>query len=229
MSAWLSPLFEPSSTLSWTTLSLRLAVSLLLGLVVVGIYRATRRSASVTASFPATLVLLSISIAMVTQVIGNNLALAFSLVGALSVVRFRTSVRDTKDTAFVIVAVVVGMATGLGQTTVALCGLAAVGIAAVLFRDRALVAAADGRKMILVVRLVWTPELETYVATLLTKFTQHVAALSASTTRQGVGMELTFRLQLLPATMLTHLVHELTRLEGVQSVELRPDRDDWKQ
>ncbi|MES2793105.1 MAG: DUF4956 domain-containing protein [Planctomycetota bacterium] len=226
MPTWLEPVFDKSSALSWPTLSIRLAVSLVLGLAVVGIYRATRRSVSVTSTFPATLVLLSILIAMVTQVIGDNLALAFSLVGALSVVRFRTSVRDTKDTAFVIVAVVVGMATGLGQTMVALCGLVAVGIAAFLFRDRIAVSAVASREMILVVRLVWTAELEAQVVGLLGHFAQDVEALSASTIRHGAGMELTYQLRLLPTTTLTHLVSELTRFEGVQSVDLRKDRED---
>ena len=63
-------------------------------------------------SFTVTLVLLTILIAMVTQVIGDNVARAFSLVGALSIVRFRTVVRDTQDTAYVIFAVAVGMAVG---------------------------------------------------------------------------------------------------------------------
>ena len=49
---------------------------------------------------------------MVSMVIGNEIARAFSLVGALSIVRFRTVVEDTRDTAFVIFAVVVGMALG---------------------------------------------------------------------------------------------------------------------
>ena len=50
------------------------------------------------------------AIAMVTQVTGQNVALAFSLVGALSIVRFRTVVQDTNDTAFVIFAVAGGTA-----------------------------------------------------------------------------------------------------------------------
>ncbi len=226
MPAWLEPVFDPKSALSWTTLSMRLAASLILGLAVVGIYRATRRSASITATFPATLVLLSILIAMVTQVIGDNLALAFSLVGALSVVRFRTSVRDTKDTAFVIVAVVVGMATGLGQTMVALCGLVAVGIAAGLFRDRAIVSAVASREMVLNIRLAWTAELEAQVVGLLARYASDVEALSAGTIKQGVGLELTYQMRLLPTTTLTGLVNELTRLEGVHSVDLRKNRDD---
>ena len=74
--------------------------------------------------------LLSILIAMVTQVIGDNVARAFSLVGALSIVRFRTVVRDTVDTAFVIFAVAVGMAVGANHPSVALSGIAIVGLAA---------------------------------------------------------------------------------------------------
>src|SRR5688500_6738220 len=90
----------------------RLLAALLLGGVAALVYRFTRSKAEVAPSFTATLVLLSILIAMVTQVIGDNVARAFSLVGALSIVRFRTVVRDTQDTAFVIFAVGVGMAVG---------------------------------------------------------------------------------------------------------------------
>ena len=66
----------------------RLLVSLVLGLVVASIHRHTRRPAEVTPTFPVTLVLLAVLIAMVTQVIGDNVARAFSLVGALSIVQF---------------------------------------------------------------------------------------------------------------------------------------------
>ena len=78
----------------------RLLIALALGALVAWIYRATRKSAEMSASFTVTLVLLAILIAMVTQVIGDNIARAFSLVGALLIVRFRTVVRDTQDTAY---------------------------------------------------------------------------------------------------------------------------------
>ena len=82
------------------------------------------------ASFRATLVLLSILIAIVTQVVGNNTARAFSLVGALSIVRFRTVVQDTQDTAFVIFAVVMGMAAGANDIWISVIGLVVVTAAA---------------------------------------------------------------------------------------------------
>src|ERR1700758_1530081 len=101
----------------------RLLIALALGGVVSWIYCRTRRDADIAPSFPTTLVLLSVLIAMVTQVIGDNVARAFSLVGALSIVRFRTVVRDTQDTAYVIFAVVVGMAIGAKNPWVAIIGL----------------------------------------------------------------------------------------------------------
>src|SRR5205823_11912724 len=114
----------------------RLLVALALGALVAWIYRATRKSAEMTSSFSVTLVLLAILIAMVTQVIGDNIARAFSLVGALSIVRFRTVVRDTQDTAYVIFAVVVGMAVGANNPWVAVIGLAVVGFAAFVMMTR---------------------------------------------------------------------------------------------
>ena len=93
----------------------RLGLALAGGFVVAGVYvLGIGRRREETATLPTTLVLLTIVIAMVTLVIGNNMARAFGLVGALSIVRFRTVVEDTRDTAFVIFAVVVGMAIGAG-------------------------------------------------------------------------------------------------------------------
>src|SRR6266542_760896 len=115
---------------------LRLLIALALGALVAWIYRATRKSAEMSASFSVTLVLLAILIAMVTQVIGDNIARAFSLVGALSIVRFRTVVRDTQDTAYVIFAVVVGMAVGARDPWVALIGIPVIGLAAFVMVTR---------------------------------------------------------------------------------------------
>src|SRR5204863_1426946 len=89
--------------------------------------------------FLATLVLLSVVLALVTVVIGESLAKAFGLVGALAIVRFRTVVEDTRDTAFVIFAVVVGMAAGAGLVVGALLGLPLVLLAGLLFRGAAAV------------------------------------------------------------------------------------------
>jgi uncharacterized membrane protein YhiD involved in acid resistance len=162
----------------------------------------------------------------VTQVIGDNIARAFSLVGALSIVRFRTVVQDTKDTAFVIFAVVVGMAIGAGQPAVAVFGMLTVGAAAALFRDRPPGAAASDPQLLLELRLGWTPEAESLVLTALSKHATDIEPLAAGTARHGAAMELTYRIKLLSTATLTQVVADLNRVEGVQSVELKRQRDE---
>ena len=62
------------------------------------------------------------TLTMVIMVIGNNLARAFALVGAMSIIRFRTVVKDTKDTAFVFFALAVGLASGTSSYFLAVVG-----------------------------------------------------------------------------------------------------------
>src|SRR3954452_8890053 len=113
----------------------RVGLGFVAGFVVAGVYVVgvgRRRDDGIT--LPTTLALLTVVIAVVTMVIGSNVARAFGLVGALSIVRFRTVVEDTRDTAFVIFAVVVGMAIGAGFPDLAILGIPAVLIAALLMR-----------------------------------------------------------------------------------------------
>lgn len=226
MPEWLQKTIDEAIDVPLDHLIPRLAFALVLGIVVAGIYRGTRRAAHVTATFPATLVLLCVLIAMVTQVIGDNIARAFSLVGALSIVRFRTVVQDTKDTAFVIFAVVMGMAVGAGQPAVALCGMATVAAAAFLFRDRSPGTALSDRQLLLHVRLGWSPESEAHLLTALSKHATDTEPISAGTARHGAAMELSYRIKLLPAATLTQVVADLNRVEGVQAVELKRQRDE---
>jgi uncharacterized membrane protein YhiD involved in acid resistance len=198
-------------------MALRLVAALVLGAVVAIIYRRARSSEA--SSFTATLVLLSILIAMVTQVIGDNVARAFSLVGALSIVRFRTVVRDTQDTAYVIFAVAVGMAVGAGHMAVASAGIAVVAVAAFAMK-RPPSAGAEPLPFRLLVRLGLGHEANrTLDATLDT----HVRArqlVGVATVRQGAAIEFTYHVAPRGQGPLQELVTALNRLDGVQGVTL---------
>src|SRR4051812_18029219 len=118
-------------------MAVRLAMAFVLGCVVAGVYLLTHgRGRSAPAAMTPTLVPRAVLISMVTLVIGNSVARAFSLVGALAIVRFRTIVEDTRDTAFVIFAVAVGMAVGAGFLLIPIIGIPFAAAAAFLFRPR---------------------------------------------------------------------------------------------
>ena len=65
---------------------------------------------------------------LVIMAIGNNLARAFGLVGAMSIIRFRTAVKDTQDIVFIFFSLAIGMAAGVGQFMTAVTGTLAVGL-----------------------------------------------------------------------------------------------------
>ena len=220
------PDFLKTSLLDGPTISaghviIRLLVAAVLGGVVAWIYRHTRKGTEISSSFPITLVLLAILIAMVTQVIGDNVARAFSLVGALSIVRFRTVVRDTQDTAYVIFAVVVGMAVGASDLWVALIGIAVVGFAAYLMMARAQVFSAAQPAYLLNLRVGLGHDLDKLLGTTLNQHLQERELMSVSTAKQGVLLEVTYETRLSPNGSADELVKTLNRIEGVQSVRFQ--------
>ena len=197
----------------------RLVGSMLLGGVVAWIYQRTRPASDTSSSLSVTLVLLAILIAMVTQVIGDNVARAFSLVGALSIVRFRTVVRDTVDTAFVIFAVAVGMAAGAGHPSVAVSGIAVVGVAAWIMKRRQ--AGMEGEtSYLLQVRVGLGHDVESVLAPALSAHVRSRRLVAMSTAKQGMAIEATYRIELQKEPSAGELLKALNRIEGVQSVSL---------
>ncbi len=109
--------------------ALRLLLAFALGILIVNIYQWTHAKVS-QKSFTDTLIILCMLISVVMVIIGDSIARAFSLVGALSIIRFRTAIQDPRDIGFVFYALAVGMAVGAGNPSVAI--LAAVLIGAII-------------------------------------------------------------------------------------------------
>tara|TARA_Y100000748_G_scaffold299401_1_gene296179 strand:- start:719 stop:1414 length:696 start_codon:yes stop_codon:yes gene_type:complete len=101
---------------------INLSLSIVLGLFISYVYKYTHKGVSYSQSFMLTIVFVTIIVAMVMMIIGNNIARAFALVGALSIIRFRTVIKDTKDTAFVFLALAAGMASGTASHFLAIAG-----------------------------------------------------------------------------------------------------------
>ncbi|MEZ4582394.1 MAG: DUF4956 domain-containing protein [Caldilineaceae bacterium] len=92
--------------------TLTIVMSFVLALVVAQTYKVTYRGANYSQSYVHTLVLMSMVVAVIMLIIGSNIARAFTLVGALSIIRFRNAVKDTRDVGFIFFAMAVGMACG---------------------------------------------------------------------------------------------------------------------
>jgi len=220
MPDWLTTSLSSSHTSPPALIVWHIGSALILGLAVAGLYRWARRGEAVQATFLTTLVLLAAVIAMATQVIGDNVARAFSMVGALSVVRFRTVVKDTQDTAFVIFAVVCGMAAGSNHLVVALVGLMVVGVASIGLWPPRRPGAWERSSSTLSLRIGLAEGVRTAAESLLAGVVDQLELTSASTAKQGTAFDLTYRVRLRPECGPACLVADLNRLEGVESVEL---------
>ena len=111
-----------------------LVISFILGIIISLVYKKTHKGLSYSQSFLVTNIFVCVIVCMVIMIIGNSLARAFALVGALSIIRFRTVVKDTKDTAYIFWSLAAGMACGTGSYFLALAGTIIIsGIAFILF------------------------------------------------------------------------------------------------
>ncbi len=99
---------------TFTTLDIVVALSLsfVLSSIIGWVYKFTHRNVSYSQSYVQTLVIVGMVISLVMLVVGSNIARAFALVGALSVVRFRNAIKETRDVGFIFLVMAVGMTTG---------------------------------------------------------------------------------------------------------------------
>ncbi len=89
-----------------------LGLSFLLSLVIAWVYRYTHRGVSYSQQYVHTLVLMGTVVSLIMLIIGSNVARAFALVGALSIIRFRNAMKETRDVGFIFLTMAVGMAVG---------------------------------------------------------------------------------------------------------------------
>ena len=112
-------LIKDQTTLSWEQIAANILVSGILGFLIFTSYMISHRGTIYSKKFNVSLVVLTVLTSMVMTVIGNNVALSLGMVGALSIVRFRTAIKDSRDTVYIFWTIIVGICCGVGDFMVA--------------------------------------------------------------------------------------------------------------
>ena len=115
------------TSITTTDILLGLMTSLLAGLFILLIYKNARKDVTPSSGFCLTLLMITAISGMIVLTITSNLALSLGMVGALSIVRFRTAIKDSVDTAFLFWAVAVGITAGAGFYLITLVGCLFIG------------------------------------------------------------------------------------------------------
>lgn len=115
-------LFTNPSDMTWEQILMNISAAAALGFFIFISYCISHRGTIYSKKFNASLVILTVLTGTVMTVIGNNIALSLGMVGALSIVRFRTAIKDSRDTVYIFWAIIVGICCGVGDYRVAAIG-----------------------------------------------------------------------------------------------------------
>lgn len=195
------------------TLSLSFILSTLIGLV----YRATHKNISYSQSFVQTLVVVGMTIGVIMLVVGSNVARAFALVGALSVVRFRNALKETRDVGFIFLVMAVGMATGTRFYTLAVAATVSICVVTVLM-SRFNAFASDVKRQVVKVQIPPTGEYDGLIEDVLVARTVSFDLVSSETIRGGALIELFYTVELKRGQKPRELIEALSAKNGGQNV-----------
>lgn len=203
---------------------LRSVVAAVVGVVLAIVYRSTHKGLSYSQSFTQTIVFIALVVALVMMTVRNSLATAFTLVGALSIIRFRTVVKDTRDTAFVFAALALGMGAGLGYWE--LTGIGVVTVSALAFLMH-LTNFGALYKSEFILRFTYDQSKDS--AAYLQRIGEHSKrsnVLHIEPSGDGASLRLTYDIALQKDTTAEKLTTALSRADGVSDVVLLVGRND---
>ena len=188
-----------------------LAVALVIGLFIFIIYKKTLTGVLYSSGFALTLVGLSLVTTLVIMAVTSNVVLSLGMVGALSIVRFRTAIKEPVEIVFLFWSLAVGIVIGAGMIPLAVIGSAIIGVILLLFANRKI----HSSPYILVMNCT-DEKVENAVLDILSKDTEHYIVKSKTITTAGI--ELTAELRTKDAS--TAFVNSIAQLTGVENATL---------
>ena len=188
-----------------------LAVALVIGLFIFIIYKKTLTGVLYSSGFALTLVGLSLVTTLVIMAVTSNVVLSLGMVGALSIVRFRTAIKEPVEIVFLFWSLAVGIVIGAGMIPLAVIGSAIIGVILLLFANRKI----HNDPYILVTNCT-DENAENAVMDNLGKEAEHCVVKAKTVTTSGI--ELTAELRTKTAS--SAFVNAIAQLPGVETATL---------
>ena len=216
----ISHIYHPSEIL------INLVLSFILGVLISLIYKKTHKGLSYSQSFMVTNIFVAVIVCMVIMIIGNSLARAFALVGALSIIRFRTVVKDTKDTAYIFWSLAAGMAAGTGSYFLAIAGSIIIsGIALMLFYTN--FGSIIKSEFIVQFRINSNdPNITSQYNKLISDFTKSHTLLSSESSGDGQTIKVSFDVVMKEEMKQNELISKISKIGGVSEVVIIAAKSD---
>lgn len=210
---------ELTAEFAVTDMVLVMALGFLLSAAIGWIYQITHRGASYSQSFVFTLVLNGMVVALVMLVIGSDIARAFSLVGALSIIRFRNAVKETRDVGFIFFTMAIGMAVGTQFYLLAVAGTLVIS-AVIVLMTRYNWYAREMSSHVLYIQVPNGAPFDNLFDKALAKYTRSSELIGADSVQGGMLTELTYSVGLKKSAGVQDFLREIGNLNGNNKVTL---------
>ncbi len=217
----LAQLFQQDATDVFNVADVVLVITLsfLLSLMIARVYQLTYKGVSYTQSYVHTLIMMTMIVAVIMLIIGSNIARAFSLVGALSIVRFRNAVKDSRDVGYIFFGMAVGMACGTQFYLLAV--VATLIISFILWGMSTLnLFSKDMREQILKIRLPSDVRYATLFEGIFSRYLSRYELIGVETVQAGALTELVYDIELRKQAEAQNLIAELLKLNDNNKVSL---------
>ena len=208
-----------SGTFTMLDVGIMFGLSFVLTVILATVYRWTHRGVSYSQSFVHTLIIMGMTVAFIMMIIGSNLARAFTLVGALSIIRFRSAVKETRDLAFVFMAMAIGMACGTRFYLLAVFATCCMTCVVMLLSKLNLFAKVI-RERILIVRLPAEQDFYERFSDLFRKMLGNYSVISVETVRNETLQEVVCSVELNRSTDPNQFLEAIRKLNGNNKVSL---------
>ena len=196
-----------------------LFLSFALCLIVAYFYRQTHRGLSYSVSFVHAMIILGVTVSVIMLIIGSNIARAFTLVGALSIIRFRNPVKDSRDVAFIFLVMAIGMAVGTGFYLTALIFTLAISLI-IYALSRFQIGATVSREVLLKLLAPGTTDYHTAFRDIFFRHLRDQALLSVETVENGAAVELIYSIEFKSGADEAAFLSELRTATGGRRVAL---------
>ncbi|MFT5526955.1 MAG: hypothetical protein ACI9G1_005797 [Pirellulaceae bacterium] len=196
-----------------------LLLAFVIGHVIGWVYMWTHRVLSYSNTYVASLVVVPVIVSLMIMLMSGNMFVAFGLLAVFAVVRFRNVLKDTRDTAFILWAIMEGLAVGTQRFSTAIIGMVGVGF---VFGYLRLTAFGSRHRYDAILSLRLAGDLVTGVKTLNEILDQHCSRIHLASERRLTeeGVDLSYRLLLRNPTRNSELHWALRQTEGLENVSL---------
>ncbi len=208
-----------SGTFTIADVVIALVLSFLLTSLIAYVYQRTHKGTSYTQSYVHTLVLMGMIVSLIMLIVGSNIARAFSLVGALSIIRFRNAVKETRDVGFIFFAMAIGMANGTKFYLLAIIATIIISLV-ILIMNRFDWYARQASSQLLKIQVANNVEFDALFDDIFARFTDVSDLISVDSVRSGMLTELIYSLVLKKRVTTQEFLAAIKNLNGNQKVTL---------